>query len=169
MNKRGLYKRLEAEKLWLPRKAEILWLYNEQSWSHAQIGEYYGVSQTTISKVFRRIGIKSRGHANFGARNGRYKDGSQSRLYRQMIEKDKCEKCETTEKLGVHHRDGDHFNNKLANLCVLCGSCHSSYHKKLWWNKQDKSKIKRDRTGKFKWVIKETWVCERHFTREIAL
>lgn len=43
----------------------------------------------------------------------------------------KCERCGTTEwcgeelKLQVHHIDGDHFNNQLDNLKLLCPNCHS--------------------------------------------
>jgi len=150
MNKRGLHKKTEADALWLPRKALLKWLYNDQQWSHSQIADYFGVSQPGIGKVMRRLGITARGNANYGVRNGRYKDGKQSRLYRQMIEKDVCEKCNAVDDLVIHHRDGDHYNNKLSNLCVLCGSCHNSYHKKLWWNKQDKSKINRNTNGQFK-------------------
>lgn len=43
----------------------------------------------------------------------------------------KCDKCGITEwqgqeiKLQVHHIDGDHFNNELSNLQILCPNCHS--------------------------------------------
>ena len=43
----------------------------------------------------------------------------------------KCEKCENTEWLNqpivleVHHKDGDHLNNELENLELLCPNCHS--------------------------------------------
>lgn len=30
--------------------------------------------------------------------------------------------------LQVHHRDGDHKNNKPANLAVWCPTCHSRHH-----------------------------------------
>lgn len=149
MNKRGLQKKRDAEKLWSPRKKEIEWLYYEQNWSHAKIGGYYGISQTAISKVMKRLGIKSRGRGRTGKLNGNYKNGTQSRLYRQLIEKDFCENCKATERLVVHHKNGDHMDNRLKNLMILCESCHNSYHKKLWWDKQDKSKIKRDESGKF--------------------
>lgn len=43
----------------------------------------------------------------------------------------KCEKCGLSEWLGqpitleVHHIDGDHYNNELDNLQLLCPNCHS--------------------------------------------
>jgi Zn finger protein HypA/HybF involved in hydrogenase expression len=27
--------------------------------------------------------------------------------------------------LQVHHKDGDHFNNELENLQLICPNCHS--------------------------------------------
>lgn len=43
----------------------------------------------------------------------------------------KCEKCGLTEWLGqpinleIHHIDGDHNNNELSNIQLLCPNCHS--------------------------------------------
>ena len=43
----------------------------------------------------------------------------------------KCEKCGMTEwlnepiNLEIHHIDGDHYNNELTNLQLLCPNCHS--------------------------------------------
>lgn len=43
----------------------------------------------------------------------------------------RCEKCGITEWCGeeitlqVHHIDGDHFNNELDNLQLLCPNCHT--------------------------------------------
>lgn len=42
-----------------------------------------------------------------------------------------CEQCKNTEWLGqpinleIHHIDGDHSNNDLSNLQLLCPNCHS--------------------------------------------
>jgi hypothetical protein len=62
----------------------------------AQIADYYGVTQTGMGLAMRRLGIESRGRGRRGTENGRYKDGTQSRLYRLMIEKDRCEECGAT-------------------------------------------------------------------------
>ena len=42
-----------------------------------------------------------------------------------------CERCGLTEwlnqpiSLEIHHKDGDHLNNELDNLQLLCPNCHS--------------------------------------------
>ena len=44
-----------------------------------------------------------------------------------------CEICgykEHPEILGVHHKDGNHENNTITNLQVVCPNCHSLAHKK---------------------------------------
>ena len=45
----------------------------------------------------------------------------------------KCVLCGSTEKVEVHHKDGNHFNNEKENLVVLCHSCHRNiahtYHR----------------------------------------
>lgn len=39
-----------------------------------------------------------------------------------------CEKCGTTEHLGLHHIDLNPANNELSNLMTLCDSCHTKWH-----------------------------------------
>lgn len=58
-----------------------------------------------------------------------------SALMRRLINKVgreyKCECCGISEwngksiTLQIHHKDGDHFNNLLENLQILCPNCHS--------------------------------------------
>lgn len=36
----------------------------------------------------------------------------------------KCAVCKDTEQLEAHHRDGNHRNNELDNLMLLCHNCH---------------------------------------------
>lgn len=38
--------------------------------------------------------------------------------------KDRCEKCGTTTKLTVDHKDRDRSNNDPDNLQTLCSHCH---------------------------------------------
>ncbi|KKN40318.1 hypothetical protein LCGC14_0734750 [marine sediment metagenome] len=153
-NKRGLHNKNKFEALWPPRKDELKWLYHNQKWSMSKIGDYYNVSQSGISKVLKRLGIPSRGKGRLGSENGRYKDGTQSRMYRQMIEKDKCSTCGTIKRLVVHHKNCDHMDNRLQNLQILCESCHNRLHRKLWWAKRKASgqghPAKRNQNGTFK-------------------
>lgn len=54
-----------------------------------------------------------------------------AKLVRDGLKEDKCEKCGAVYWLGkklpleLHHKDGDHFNNELSNLEILCPNCHS--------------------------------------------
>jgi hypothetical protein len=134
-------KSANAAKIWESRKAEILWLYNDQNWSTTKMAEYFEVSQAGMCKAMKRLGIQSRGRGRAGSQNGRFKDGSQSRMYRKMITKDKCRKCGTVEDLGIHHKNDDHYDNRLENLEVLCNPCHMSITKRKWW-KAKKAGIK---------------------------
>ena len=55
------------------------------------------------------------------------------RLIKNQLKEYKCEnpECGLSEwhgkpiKLQIHHIDGDHFNNELSNLIILCPNCHS--------------------------------------------
>ena len=36
-----------------------------------------------------------------------------------------CAHCSNTEKLQIHHQDGNPNNNNLDNLILLCVKCHA--------------------------------------------
>lgn len=120
--------------LWEARRSEIVRLYEVEQLPQATVAAHFGVSQTGLQKAMLRLGIPSRTRANVGERNGRYRHGKATRLYRTMTAKDSCRMCEATANLCIHHKDGNHYNNVAANLEVLCMSCHSSMHKKAWWD-----------------------------------
>ncbi len=44
----------------------------------------------------------------------------------QAIRRDngQCRECGTTDRLTVHHRDGNPANDQAANLATLCEPCH---------------------------------------------
>lgn len=46
---------------------------------------------------------------------------------RQHLER-RCGACATTERLSIHHRNGNWRDNSPGNLATLCASCHSSHH-----------------------------------------
>jgi hypothetical protein len=52
------------------------------------------------------------------------------KLLAKTIEQ-KCSLCNSTKNLCVHHIDGNHENNSLKNICILCMSCHSKLHWKI--------------------------------------
>ena len=53
------------------------------------------------------------------------------KLIRDGIREQKCEICETTEWMGkkvpleLDHIDGNHYNNDMSNLRILCPNCHA--------------------------------------------
>ena len=53
------------------------------------------------------------------------------KLIRDGIKENKCEICGYSEWLGqpipleLHHKDGNHYNNNLNNLQVICPNCHA--------------------------------------------
>lgn len=53
------------------------------------------------------------------------------KLILEGIKEDKCERCGLAEwqgeklSLELHHKDGNHYNNDLNNLQILCPNCHS--------------------------------------------
>ncbi|MFQ5491889.1 MAG: hypothetical protein ACE5GE_14320, partial [Phycisphaerae bacterium] len=112
-------------KKWDAKEAELRFLYYERGMSQQQIAEYFRTTQALIYKIMKRLKIKtfSPGRRK-GAAHHNFKHGRASRLYRTVIEKDKCRRCGTTESLGIHHKNDDHYDNRLENLEVLCNSCH---------------------------------------------
>jgi len=53
------------------------------------------------------------------------------RLLSENVFEHKCSKCKQTKWLNysipleLHHIDGDHYNNELINLILLCPNCHA--------------------------------------------
>lgn len=52
------------------------------------------------------------------------------RLIREGIKEEKCEFCNNTNWMGkpipldLHHINGNHFDNRLENLIIICPNCH---------------------------------------------
>ena len=64
-----------------------------------------------------------------GEQHTRYKNGSG--LYREKALSfygKKCNQCESTFNIEVHHKDQNRKNNDIHNLEVLCFKCHKSAH-----------------------------------------
>lgn len=57
--------------------------------------------------------------------------------YRNKVTIEHCSVCLNNQihLLVVHHKDGDHNNNKLDNLEVVCRNCHGNRHVDLKENK----------------------------------
>ena len=101
------------------------------------------------AEIARRLGIEYKG--NQGSKGKRLdpkrKDAldlienpnvSNSRKRIRLIEdgykEDKCERCGLSEWMGMkiplelHHKDNNHYNNKLDNLMIVCSNCHMQLH-----------------------------------------
>ena len=107
--------------------------------SQAGMADRYEVTLAGFQRALARMGLPAKSRGRAGKANGRFKDGTQSTAYRQVVEKRECNRCGTTEQLVVHHRDGVHTNNTPINLEVLCSPCHTSHHKQEWWAAQKAS------------------------------
>ena len=131
----------------LERKDEILqWIEEEQPKNF--IAKQLGCKQETLNSYLKKMGIDYAGQQNEkGQQKGpnTYKPANEYlgtgksikshelklKLIRDKIKEDKCEICNIKIWQGVelplelHHKDGNHFNNNLDNLMILCPNCHS--------------------------------------------
>lgn len=58
--------------------------------------------------------------------NTNYKsDSLKKRLIKAELKEAKCEICGDTECLELHHINGDHYDNRIENLQILCIKCHA--------------------------------------------
>jgi hypothetical protein len=119
--------------LWRSREEEVRWLYEALGWTQQKVAEYYDDHLRMVQVAMARLGIKSRPKGQRGAAHHNFKGGWHNRDYRKLVTKDRCRLCGATETLGIHHRNDDHFDNRLENLEVLCNSCHMSETKRKWW------------------------------------
>ena len=102
------------------------------------------VKITTKSKVKNgkmsadKVGIGS-GNGYVGKDSPFFKTGIgiYKRLKKESMDELKCEICNSTKFLEVHHKDHNRENNELDNLILLCKSCHKKEH------------IHRDEFGRF--------------------
>jgi hypothetical protein len=84
-------------------------LYVDEKKSQREIAASIGFSQSIVGRWLRRYGVEMRPPlARFGAENGRYKDGSESRAYRQLLPIERCAWCGERTQLVVHHNHEGH-------------------------------------------------------------
>lgn len=109
-------------------KEEVLRLYLREEMSTLQVGASLGFSHNSVGKFLKRHGVVLRGPGLVGAKNPHFVDGQSSIRYRKMVALVACTKCGSTKNLGRHHMDGNHANNTIKNLEVLCATCHAKHH-----------------------------------------
>lgn len=129
----------------IDRKNEILkWI--EQNESKAFICRQLKCKPETLNAYLKKMDIEYKGNPGSKGKksNTRYvcaseyinRDYVQSHVLKQKLIRDgikeaKCELCGKTEWMGkpipleLHHKDGDHYNNDLENIEILCPNCHA--------------------------------------------
>ncbi len=114
--------------------------------SKAEICRRLKCKPETLQSYLRKMGIEYRG--NQGARGYKVSAGYVTaleyiergapkshklklKLIKDGIKNHQCEKCLREDwldgkiPLELHHVDGDHYNNNLDNLKLLCPNCHA--------------------------------------------
>jgi hypothetical protein len=120
---------------------------NRVDWEAVQAAHDHGMSVRECAKKFgfhlaswhkavQRGAIKPRSHIIpiedllvCGRRTGR--DHLKRRLIKAELKENRCEICGITHWMGkpvnmqLHHKNGDGLDNRLENIQLLCGTCHS--------------------------------------------
>ena len=77
------------------------------------------------------------------------------------LREEKCNACGKTSELGIHHIDGDRYNNTTENLMTLCVTCHTKWH---WEN--GKTMPKRQSDCKICGApARKLDMCQKHYQR----
>lgn len=130
----------------LEQKEQILkWIEEEQP--KAFICRQLHCKPETLNSYMKKMGIEYAGQPSKKGRNlgqgyltaEQYLCSSsvikshtlKLKLFKDGIKAKQCEICGVSQWQGVelplelHHKDGDHYNNELSNLMILCPNCHS--------------------------------------------
>lgn len=127
------------------RKDEILkWISEEQS--KAYICKQLECKSSTLESYLRKFGVVYAGNqGSRGKKHGmryvpalEYIKGKhvsahklRLKLLKEGIKQHQCEICKMTEwmnkpiPLELDHIDGNHFNNDLNNIRIICPNCHA--------------------------------------------
>ena len=126
-----------------------------------QISRMLGIKQDTLNRHLKRLGINYAGNQNragqphyeqrtlaseyFGTEKPIQSSLLKQKLINEGIKESKCERCGLSEWMGkpipleLHHKNGNHYDNNLENLEILCSNCHMQAHN--YSNPQKKSEL----------------------------
>lgn len=131
----------------LERKEEILqWIAENET--NAEMARRLECKVDTLKGYYKKWGIEYSGNQGAKGKKSTPNPNRQTteellqnpltqsnklrlRLLKDGIKEHKCERCENTEwldepiPLELHHIDGNHYNNDLSNLQILCPNCHA--------------------------------------------
>lgn len=133
----------------LDKKEEILhWIDNNES--KAFIARQLKCKIQTLEKYLFQMGISYSGNQPLKGKKRKTLNPSyipaeeylgtnkeiqsqrlKEKLLREGMKQFQCEVCNNTEwngkpiPLELHHKDGNHYNNELSNLLIVCPNCHA--------------------------------------------
>lgn len=113
-----------------------------------EVARILGIKYDTLKKHLNTLGINYRKNPNrkglihkesrksleYILNSNMSNSAKRIRLIEEGIKKAKCECCGLSEWMGnpipleLHHKDLNHYNNKLENLAILCSNCHMQAH-----------------------------------------
>lgn len=115
-----------------------------------EIARVLNVKYATLDKYLKKFGIDYKGNpsrkgfSHYSERKdiNTYLNGNttiqasklRTRLIEEGLKEEKCECCGNTEWMGkkipleLHHKNFNHYDNRLENLQILCSNCHSIAH-----------------------------------------
>lgn len=130
----------------LDRKADIL-VWIQQNRTKAFICRQLQCKQSTLNSYLNKMGIDyagNQGGIGLNKQYSHYKTAEEyavssyvkssklkDKLVREGKKENKCEICGISSWLGVeivlelHHKNGNHYDNDLDNLQILCPNCHA--------------------------------------------
>ena len=86
--------------------------FNKGAWNKGRKIKSASYQKAPIQQIL----IENSPHTNSGK--------LRARLIKEGLKESKCEICGCTESLELHHINGNHQDNRLENMQILCANCH---------------------------------------------